>query len=40
MEEEENTEVRLDGKFPWVLPDTDWEWLDIPANPEPEPLNP
>ena len=36
MEEEENTEVRLDGKFPWVLPDTDWEWLDIPANPEPE----
>jgi len=32
-EETESSETRLDGEFPWVAPDTDWDWLEIPANP-------
>lgn len=40
MSEEEDTGTRLDGEFPWRAPDTDWEWLELPPNPEPEPLNP
>ena len=34
-EADENTETRLDGEFPWSPPDTEWDWLGIPANPEP-----